>query len=126
MDQQSYFQNWFVFLSNKLDLILQRQSYLEQGEQKMALDISALQAAVAAETSADQSAITLLAQLTQEIQQIAVNSVDPATVTALNNLATQLQSNAKGLGDAVTANTPAPDTTLTTPAPDETPTTPAP
>lgn len=86
----------------------------------MSLDISALQTAVANETTVEKSAITLLAQLAQEIQSLAANAVDPATVQALSDLATQINTNASALSAAVVANTQPTTTTAapgTTPAP---------
>ena len=47
---------------------------------KMALDITALQAAVAKQTTVEQSAVTLLTTLTTEIKALAANTVDPATL----------------------------------------------
>ena len=74
---------------------------------KMALDITALQAAVAKQTTVEQSAVTLLTTLTTEIKALAANTVDPATVQALNDLAAKVDSNATALAGAVTQNTPA-------------------
>lgn len=71
-------------------------------EGKMQTDLSALQAAVAAETSADQSAITLLEGLKAALDAAGTDPV------ALKVLSDQLASNASALAAAVTANTPAP------------------
>lgn len=73
--------------------------------------IAKLTADVAAEATADQSAITLLQGLTAEIKalqaQIAAG-VDPAQISAsLEALATSIESNTTALASAVTANTPA-------------------
>lgn len=73
---------------------------------QMALDLTALTAAVAQETSVDTSAITLLKALTAEIASISASSTDAATQTALNALVTTANANAAGLAAAVTANTP--------------------
>lgn len=67
----------------------------------MALDLNALTASVQANTDAEQSAITLITQLADEIR---ANAGDQAAVDAL---ATQLQDQAASLAAAVVANTPA-------------------
>jgi len=56
---------------------------------------------VAANTSAEQSAITLINGLAA---QIAANATDPAKIAAL---ASQLKTSADALGAAIVANTPA-------------------
>ena len=88
----------------KLDLILERLN-------KMAIDLTALTAAVAQDTSVEQSAITLLQALTAEVTAISAGSTDPATQTALNALVTQVNTNVTNLGAAVAANTPTSTTT---------------
>jgi len=80
---------------------------LLKGQQQMGLDISALTAAVAKQTTVEQSAVTLLTQLSAEIKTLAGQVVDPATVQALNDLATKNDSNDTALASAVTQNTPA-------------------
>ena len=84
----------------------------------MALDISKLQAAVAQEQTVDASAVTLLTQLTAEIQSLIAssgNTVDPA---ALQALVDQINGASTSLAAAVTANTPANNTAPpATPAP---------
>jgi hypothetical protein len=67
----------------------------------MALDLTRLEAAVERDTTVNQSAITLLSQLSQLVRDTAG---DPAKVTAL---ADQLDAQQQALADAVTANTPA-------------------
>lgn len=74
--------------------------------------IDDLTAQVQANTSAEQSAVTLIQGLAKQIQD-AVNSDDSS---ALESLAQQLNSSAAALGAAVTANTPA--TVQPAPAPD--------
>lgn len=58
---------------------------------------------VATDTTVDQSAITLLEQLTQMLEE-AIASGDPARLTAL---ADTLRANQVALAAAVAANTPA-------------------
>ena len=73
----------------------------------MALDISKLQAAVANETTVEQSAITLLTTLSAEIQTLinaSGNTVDPA---ALQAIVDSMNTSQAALAAAVTANTPA-------------------
>lgn len=70
---------------------------------KIMVDLSKVQAAVATDTSATQSAITLMIMLSAAIRE-ANASGDQASVDAL---ADQISANAAALGAAVTANTPA-------------------
>jgi hypothetical protein len=80
----------------------------------MGLDLTALEADVAANSDAVDSASTLLSQLAQEIRDSAG---DPAAVAAL---ADQLESATGRLSAAVAANTPAapvPDPGTGTPDP---------
>jgi hypothetical protein len=69
-------------------------------ENTMALDFTALNAAVANNTTVEQSAITLITQIAQEIAQ---NADDQATVSTL---ADQLNQQASALAASVAANTP--------------------
>jgi hypothetical protein len=66
----------------------------------MALDLTALQAAVQKDTDAENSAITLLNGLSAAL---TAAKADPAAVQAI---ADQLSSNADALAAAVVANTP--------------------
>lgn len=76
---------------------------------KMALDFKALTDAITQTTTVEQSAVTLITQIAQEI---AVNAGDQATVSSL---ADQLNQQASALAAAITANTPAaPPSTGTT------------
>lgn len=80
---------------------------LERKLDQLMLDISALTAAVATETTVDQSAVTLLTQLTAQIQTLIAqsgNTVDPAALQAIVNT---INANATNLASAVTTNTPA-------------------
>ncbi len=81
-------------------------------------ELSTLQAAVAAATTVEQSAITLLnglgGQVTALAAQLAAaiaNQADPAQVSAivaqLNGLGVTIQADSTALAAAVTANTPA-------------------
>ena len=64
--------------------------------------LSDLQAQVTAQTTVEQSAITLIQSLAAQIT--AANGVSPAAVEAV---VAQFQSSASALAAAVTANTPA-------------------
>lgn len=76
----------------------------------MALDFTALTAAVTQTSTVEQSAVTLITQIAQEI---AVNAGDQQKVS---DLADQLNQQASTLAAAITANTPA-ASTLATPTP---------
>ena len=94
-------------IEDKLDAILNNQFNILKGIERMALDISKLQAAVAAETTVEQSAVTLIGTLAGEIQTLinaSGNTVDPA---ALQALVDQMTASQASLAAAVTANTPA-------------------
>jgi len=81
------------------------------------MDLTAITADVAAETTADQSAVTLLTALSAEIQSLAATAETPADSAALAALATQLSTNSTALAAAVVANTPAaPAAPVTPPA----------
>jgi hypothetical protein len=88
-----------------------------QGELKMASnldpiaqEITQLTAAVTAETTVNQSAITLLGGLSQQLAAAiaAAQAVNPAAdLSALQALQTTIDSNTSALSSAITANTPA-------------------
>lgn len=65
--------------------------------------IQDVQAAVAAESSVDDSVVTLLQSIVQQLKD-AQASNDPA---ALDAVVASIQANTKKLSDAVVANTPA-------------------
>lgn len=64
------------------------------------MDLTRLEEAVKRDATVNQSAITLLGNLSDELRKVAN---DPA---AVNALADQLDANQKALADAVVANTP--------------------
>ena len=92
-------------IENKLDQLLalvQASATREESQMSAMGDaIAKLQADVAAETTVDQSAITLLNGIPQLIKDAAG---DPS---ALNDLAASIEANTAGLASAVTQNTPA-------------------
>jgi hypothetical protein len=75
----------------------------------MALDLTALEAAVAANTAVDQSASILLTGLTAKIQELinAAGNADPALVAKLQALADQITADNATLSASVAQNTPA-------------------
>ncbi len=98
------------FLSNinkKLDLIIT----LFQKEVTMTADVQAaidkLKADVAAGTTVQQSAVTLLQGLNAQLAALKNTTTDPATALALGDLSTALEANTTALSAAVVANTPA-------------------
>lgn len=91
--------NQLVMLA-KLDAILKR-------EATMAVDVSKIQADVAAQTTVTQSAVALLQQLTDALKNIPP-STDPQTQAAIDALAQSIEANTASLADAITKNTPTP------------------
>jgi hypothetical protein len=85
---------------------------LESTVNQMALDLTALQAAVAQETAVDQSVETLLTTLAAELS----TANDAGDTAAIAQIVTTMQTNAAALGAAVTANTPATPAPPTPPA----------
>lgn len=85
-------------LTNELLASINR-SIINEGERQH-MDLTQLQAAVAAETTVNESAVALLGQLAQLIRDAAG---DPAALAAL---ADSIEQNTQSLSDAVTANTP--------------------
>ncbi len=72
----------------------------------MAIDLAAVTAEVAKNTTVTGSVVTLLQQLTALIQAIPP-STDPVTQAALDDLVAKLTANDQTVADAVAANTPA-------------------
>jgi hypothetical protein len=70
---------------------------------KIMATLADIQAAVAAEKTVEDSVITLLGQISQQLKD-AIAANDPAAMQAVVD---QIDANAKALSDAVTANTPA-------------------
>src|SRR5258705_7668187 len=89
-------------INNKLDLILNLLIYVIRKENTIMATIQDVSAAVAAESSVDDSIITLLNGLVQQLKD-AQAANDPA---ALDVVVASIQANTKKLQDAVTANTP--------------------
>lgn len=87
-------------IEQKLDLLLKRGNAMNETTQQV-LD------AVTAETTLEQSAITLIANLqTQLTAALANTTIAPADQANLNTIFSDLQANATALTAALTANTP--------------------
>lgn len=91
----------FILTWERLDRIERKLNRLLHLEREELMDLTALQTAVANETTVGQSAITLLAQLTALVQ---ANIGDPV---ALQTIVDQVNADSQSLSAAVTANTPA-------------------
>ena len=87
------------FINNKLDELITLVKSLQVGENKMANELQSLTEQVAANTSAEQSAVLLLNHLHELL--VAAQS-DPAKLT---DLITQLGTSKDALAAAITANT---------------------
>jgi hypothetical protein len=88
----------FAQINAKLDQILQE-------NKTIMLDISALQSAVANETTVENSAMTLLLGIANELKAISANSTDAATQSAINTLVTQMTNSQTNLAASVATNT---------------------
>jgi hypothetical protein len=95
----------------RVDTLVAQLSALQAQVQSMNADITAkladLQAKVAADASAEQSAITLLQGLAAQIAALKTTTTDPAVLTAIDGLSSSLSAQTSGLAAAVIANTPA-------------------
>ena len=102
-------------IHRKLDQVLELLNTNQKKTENLmaALDdkIAELKAAVAEETSVEQSAITLIngipALIADAVSKAQAAGATPAQLQALTDLQTSIASNATGLQSAVTANTPA-------------------
>jgi len=89
-------------INNKLDLVLTLLIHIIHKENHIMATIQDVSAAVAAESSVDDSIITLLNSIVQQLKD-AQASNDPA---ALDVVIAGITANTKKIQDAVTANTP--------------------
>lgn len=86
-------------------LIILQLIRIERNQKHMALDLTKLTADVAALTSVDESAITLLQGLKAEVD--AIPTGDPAaTQAAIDDLSAKIEAGSAGLAAAIVANTP--------------------
>jgi hypothetical protein len=94
---------WWDDIIVRLARIESKLSILIAKEIREMATIDDIKAAVTAADTVEASAITLLQQLATQLQT-AINANDPA---ALQAVVDDINANAKSLGDAVAANTPA-------------------
>ena len=95
-------------INERLKRIETLQLQILQKEVQELAEIDDLKAAVAAEETVEQSAITLLTTLTDKINTLVQNATDlGALKAAITGVTSSIQADTKGLADAVTANTPA-------------------
>jgi uncharacterized coiled-coil protein SlyX len=92
---------WIQWLRNRLFSDEKRFTTLEEKVEQMAATIADLQAAVAAEDTVIESAVTLIQGLAKQIADLS------PTQAAIDALATDVRNRAAALGAAVQANTPA-------------------
>lgn len=88
-------------IHGRLDNLFRIMRNLQQMELQTMTDLSDLQAAVDEDVTVDQSAITLISGLADQIEAL---STDPAALAAL---AAQMRSTSADLAAAVSAHTPA-------------------
>jgi uncharacterized protein YoxC len=93
----------------KLDLVLARLNTLQETVNIMSAEVDRLKASVAQLATVDQSVMTLLRGMSDQIRTL---KQDPAALTAL---ADEVDARVKELGDAVTANTATTTTQAATP-----------
>lgn len=73
----------------------------------MAINIARLQSDVTNQNTVIAGLSTLITTLVQEIRDLQASTNDPATQSALDDMATQLEQNTTVISDAVTAGTTA-------------------
>ncbi len=92
---------WFRSIDQRLARIERPLVALFEEEKQMSTELDALAAQVKANTDLEESAVTLITGLADQLKSAAA---DPAAVQAL---ADQLKTSAASLAAAVSANTPA-------------------
>ena len=101
-----YFHQVDPGFSAKLDQILAAVTNVQQQENTVMVDLSALQDEVSKNTDVVGSAKTLIQSLVDQISQIGATA-DAATQAKINDLVASLQANDANLAQAVADNTPA-------------------
>jgi hypothetical protein len=101
-----YFDYQFQQLNAQLAALTRLMNTLILKEAKLAVDLSALTAEVANNTSVTSSVVTLLGNLTALIKAIPP-STDPVTQAALDQITATITGNDTTIAGAVVANTPA-------------------
>lgn len=89
----------------KLDLILALLHRITRQENTMAIDLTKMNAEIAANTTVTSSVVALVNNLAAQIA--ALSTTDPATQAQIDALVQTLSSNDTTIAAAVTANTPA-------------------
>lgn len=79
-------------------------THIQRKQEIIMATLADIRAAVEAQTTVDQSVITLLGELKDKLDEAIANGADPAELQAI---ADELASNTQALSEAVTANTPA-------------------
>ena len=100
---------WYSWgsLQAQLNRIETKLNTVIKQESAMAIDVTALTAEVARNTTVEQSVVTLVNNLAAQIAAIPASS-DPVTQAALDSLKTTLSQNDDAIAAAVAANTVAP------------------
>ena len=91
-------------LHQRLDNFDKKLDYMKGRIDKMAVDLTNLQNAVANETGAVNSAITLIQGMVAEINTLIAASGDTVDPAALQDLANQFDAQSTALANAVAAN----------------------
>lgn len=91
---------WAVRLEGKIDAVFSALKHLITQGNKIMGDLTDITAAVAEETTVDQSILTLMTSMADQINSL---KNDPVALAAL---ATQIRANSAALSAAIVANTP--------------------
>jgi hypothetical protein len=102
-----YYDDQLNQIQKSLNVLTSLVKQLLKQENAMAIDLTAITAEVANNTSVTGSVVTLLGNLTALIKAIPP-STDPVTQAALDQLSSTLTANDAKVAAAVVANTPAP------------------
>ena len=94
-------------LDAKLNLIIHNQERIMATQADIAAALAKVTQDVAAETTVNQSAITLIQGLNAQIAALAASTTDTTTAAALTALSSTIEANTTSLAAAVPANTPA-------------------
>jgi|GEM_PF-3691639 len=94
-------------LNAKMDRAINLLTQLLERENTTMKTLQDLQTDVTTETNAVTGVTTLLSGLSAQIAQLKSEQTDPGTAAKIDDLATQVESNAAALAAAVAANTPA-------------------
>lgn len=95
-------------VSGKLDVILEKLNTILTKEIAIMAELDDLTAAVARETTVEESATVLIRQIAAKLNQIVQNATELAAAkAAMAAAASQINANVDKLAEAVTTNTPA-------------------